>query len=89
MNTMPFVNQPLLPNQAHMCLYVSLNMCVKLGMLAEEMECLLVCMCPCFWGVMDESRTLPNILSLYICLNLWCHPKGPQRVCVCVCVSIG
>lgn len=47
MSTAPFVNRPLLSNQAHMCL--SVHVCVRrvgiLGMLAEEMECLLACGC--------------------------------------------
>lgn len=47
-----------------------------------------MCVCTCLWGVMDESRTLPNILRLYICLNAWWHPKGLQHVCVCVCALV-
>lgn len=47
MNTAPFVNQPLLSNQARMCLCA--GPCVRghmsFGMLADEVECLLVCVC--------------------------------------------
>lgn len=35
MNTVPFVNQPQLSNQAHMCLYVSFSVCVR----ARVREC--------------------------------------------------
>lgn len=84
MNTMPFVNQPQLSNQAHMCLYVSLSVCVCAHMYMfvcakpRVLACWqrkwnvtrYVCACTCLWGVMDESRTLPNILCLYICLNV-------------------
>lgn len=47
MNTVPFVNQPLLSNQARMCLCASPCVCghMSLGMLADEMECPLVCVC--------------------------------------------
>lgn len=104
MNTVPFVNQPQPSNQAHMCLYVSLRVCVRthvhvcvcvhaklresLGMLAEEKECRTVCVCAhVCGGVIDESRTLPNILCLYICLKVRWHPKGPQHMCMCALVE--
>lgn len=55
MNTVPFVNRLQLSNQAHMCLYVRLSVCVcvcertlaqvSFGMLAEELECHPVCVC--------------------------------------------
>ena len=47
-----------------------------------------MCACTCLRGVMDESRTLPNIPCLYIYLNAWWHPKGLQHVCVCVFMSV-
>lgn len=101
MSTVPFVKRPLLSNQAHMCLSATPKVCLCvciyrveiLGMLAEEMECLLVCVCVCGCvhmfgaaGVSDESRTLPQYFAcVYICLNVWWHPAGIRPVPACSC----
>lgn len=77
---------------AHMCMCVCVCVHAKLreslGMLAEEKECRTVCVCAhVCGGVIDESRTLPNILCLYICLKVRWHPKGPQHMCMCALVE--
>lgn len=62
-------------------------------MLAEEMECFLVCVCVCGCvhmfgaaGVSDESKTLPQYFAcVYICLNVWWHPAGIRPVPACSC----
>lgn len=75
------------------CVCVCIYRVEILGMLAEEMECLLVCVCVCGCvhmfgaaGVSDESRTLPQYFAcVYICLNVWWHPAGIRPVPACSC----
>lgn len=99
MNTVLFVNRPLLSNQARMRLYVGLIVCARTWHVRKGLTALAWWQRKwnAFWyvlhmfvgdwgawgggrlgggGVMNDSRTLPNILPLYICSNVWWHLKA-------------
>lgn len=95
MNTVPFVNRPLLSNHVP-CVRLPPQMCVRrdgiLGMLAEKNGmslgmCVRACVCvgavvcTCLSGgqVMSQEPC-PNISCRYICLNVWWHPAGIRHV---------
>lgn len=98
MNTVPFVNRPLLSNQVP-CVRPPPQMCVRrdgiLGMLAEKNGMSFgMCMCVCGggcvhmfeWGASDESRTLPQyFVSVYLFKCVVASSRN--TACACAFVS--